>query len=542
MIFNAPLFRFIQQEKAVELKRMVILALLGGLSSTGLLALINDAASVVASGKTVVWQFFAFVLLLFFYMWAIRQSSKENVSSTQTLMHIFQMRIMNLVLKSDLKTIDELSRSWILQTLVRDTQTVSQSILQLIQIAQSAATFAFLLIYIAIISLPAFFTVLFASILIFALVSNRLKMSSKAYAESWHFEGENHKMFGVFLDGFKEIKMNSKRAAEISQELVYSSRKAKEMKTRAMLELVNSSITPQFLFYALVASAVFILPVILKDYSQDVQAITTSIMFLIGALGGVVQNIPPIAQANASAEELFVLEKKLEQIQQKEDPKKVSEFPPLKTIELKNIVYQYDRPGHNEPFNLGPINTTFESGKIYFVRGSNGSGKTTLIRILIGLYTPLVGSISFNGETIDQPASSEYRNLFSVIFSDFYLFKKLYGLGEIEDSTIKRTIDLFGMSEKIEIENNIISDIELSTGQKKRVALISAILENKQVIVLDEWAADQDPEFRKYFYEFILPEIKKQGKTVIAITHDDQYFNLADHILEIDKGVLVSCK
>lgn len=542
MIFNAPLFRFIQQEKAVELKRMVILALLGGLSSTGLLALINDAASVVASGKTVIWQFFAFVLLLFFYMWAIRQSSKENVSSTQTLMHIFQMRIMNLVLKSDLKTIDELSRSWILQTLVRDTQTVSQSILQLIQIAQSAATFAFLLIYIAIISLPAFFTVLFASILIFALVSNRLKMSSKAYAESWHFEGENHKMFGVFLDGFKEIKMNSKRAAEISQELVYSSRKAKEMKTRAMLELVNSSITPQFLFYALVASAVFILPVILKDYSQDVQAITTSIMFLIGALGGVVQNIPPIAQANASAEELFVLEKKLEQIQQKEDPKKVSEFPPLKTIELKNIVYQYDRPGHNEPFNLGPINTTFESGKIYFVRGSNGSGKTTLIRILIGLYTPLVGSISFNGETIDQPASSEYRNLFSVIFSDFYLFKKLYGLGEIEDSTIKRTIDLFGMSEKIEIENNIISDIELSTGQKKRVALISAILENKQVIVLDEWAADQDPEFRKYFYEFILPEIKKQGKTVIAITHDDQYFNLADHILEIDKGVLVSCK
>ena len=150
MIFNAPLFRFIQQEKAVELRRMVILALLGGLASTGLIALINEAASLVSDGKTVVWQFFAFLLLLFFYMWAIRQSSKENVSSTQTLMHIFQMRIMNLVLKSDLKTIDELSRPWILQTLVRDTQTVSQSILQLIQIAQSAATFIFLLAYIDI--------------------------------------------------------------------------------------------------------------------------------------------------------------------------------------------------------------------------------------------------------------------------------------------------------------------------------------------------------------------------------------------------------
>ena len=205
-------------------------------------------------------------------------------------------------------------------------------------------------------------------------------------------------------------------------------------------------------------------------------------------------------------------------------------------------MYQYDRQNQNETFSLGPISYSFEAGKIYFVRGSNGSGKTTLIRILIGLYSPLAGNIYFNGEVVEQPTNSSYRNLFSVIFSDFYLFKKLYGIDAVEEPVIRRTIDLFEMSEKIQISNNIISDIQLSTGQKKRVALISAILEDKQIIVLDEWAADQDPEFRKYFYEFILPEIKKLGKTIIAITHDDQYFNLADHVLEIDKGVLISNK
>jgi putative ATP-binding cassette transporter len=542
MNFNAPLFRFIQQEGTVQLKRLIFLSCLGGISATGLVALINQSAGIEASGKSATWQFFAFLLLLLVYMVALRKSSKENVASTQTLMHSFKLRIMSQVLKSDLKTIDGIGRPWILQTLVRDTQTVSQSILNLVQIAQSGSTIIFLMIYIAIVSFPAFVMIFIAACLIFSLVSKRVIQTNEAFKKAWHQEGENFQIFSDFMDGFKEIKMNSKRAAEISQEMVFESRKTKFMKTEAMFALVNTSNTPQLLFYLLVAVAVFVLPVLFKDYSSSVQSVTTSIMFLVGALTGLVTNIPVIAQANASAEELFLLEEKLNKINVDSVDSDEQDPPVMKTLELRNIIYQYDETKKKEIFTLGPINYLFEAGKIYFVRGNNGSGKSTLIRILIGLYKPTTGGLYVNGELVDQPSSSAYRNLFSVVFSDFYLFKKLYGIYVADDAVVDATIDLLEMGDKIKIVDRAISDIHLSTGQKKRIALITAILEDRQIVVLDEWASDQDPEFRKYFYQFILPELQRRGKTIIAITHDDRYYDLCDSIFEISNGALVNTK
>jgi putative ATP-binding cassette transporter len=539
MIFDAPLFRFIQREGTVKLKRLVLLSCLGGLANTGLIALINQSASIASTGKTAVWQFFAFVVLLFIYLYALRKSSKENVISTQSLMHTFKIRIMAQVLKADLKTIDEIGRPWILQILVRDTQTVSQSILSIVQIAQSASTLIFLLIYIGFVSVPAFVIVLLASFLIFILVSNRISKTTKAFSEAWHYEGESLKVLSDFMDGFKEIKMNSKRAAELSSEIVFGSRKSKSMKIEAMFALVNATIAPQLFFYILVGIAVFVLPVIFKDYSNSVQSITTSIMFLVGALGGIVGNIPPLAQASASAEELLLLEEKLNKIDLGDSNTPEDEdFSIMQSLELKNLVYQYDENKGKKSFIIGPVSYIFAPGKIYFVRGNNGSGKSTLIRLLIGLYKPTSGGIYFNGDLVSQPSSPAYRNLFSVVFSDFHLFKRLYGIYTADDSVINAAVDLLGMSEKIKIYDNNFSDINLSTGQRKRIALITAILEDRPIIVLDEWASDQDPEFRKYFYESILPELKNRGKTIIAITHDDHYYSMSDHLIKIENGML----
>ena len=539
MIFDAPLFRFIQREGTVKLKQLILLSCLGGLANTGLIALINKSASIASTGNTAVWQFFAFIILLFIYLYALRKSSKENVISTQSLMHTFKIRIMSQVLKADLKTIDGIGRPWILQILVRDTQTVSQSILSIVQIAQSASTLFFLLIYIGFVSVPAFLIVLAASFLIFFLVSNRISKTTKAFSEAWHYEGESLKVLSDFMDGFKEIKMNSKRAAELSSEIVFGSRKSKSMKIEAMFALVNATIAPQLFFYILVGIAVFVLPVLFKDYSNSVQSITTSIMFLVGALGGIVGNIPPLAQASASAEELLLLEEKLNKIEISEENTAGDEnFSAMKSLELKNLVYQYDENRGDKSFSIGPVSYIFEPGKIYFVRGNNGSGKSTLIRLLIGLYKPTSGGIYFNGGLVSQPASPAYRNLFSVVFSDFHLFKRLYGIYTADDKVISAAIDLLGMSEKTKISDNSFSDINLSTGQRKRIALITAILEDRPIIVLDEWASDQDPEFRRYFYEFILPELKNQGKTIIAITHDDQYYSMSDHLIKIQNGML----
>ena len=160
------------------------------------------------------------------------------------------------------------------------------------------------------------------------------------------------------------------------------------------------------------------------------------------------------------------------------------------------------------------------------------------MRILVGLYEPTFGSLQINGIEVEQPTSKSYRDLFSVVFSDFYLFKKLYGVMKNDPELIDEAIRILEMQNKVSVKDDSFTDINLSTGQKKRLALIIALLEQKQVLVLDEWASDQDPEFRKHFYEKILPKLSRLGKCIIAITHDDQYYSLADHVMVINQGKL----
>jgi putative ATP-binding cassette transporter len=443
---------------------------------------------------------------------------------------------MSQVLKSDLITIDSIGRPWILQTLLRDTQVVSQSILVLVNTCQSAGTVIFLLLYLSFVSIPAFIVVNVCSVILVIIMYFNISNTADKFSDALRQESEAYQTFSDFMEGYKEVKMNSKRAAAISEAIVIGSLKTKELKTSSMLAMVKTTNTTQVFFYAMVAISVFILPILFTDYSSHVQAVATTIMFLIGSLAGFVGGVPQIIQANASAAELFGLEQKLQAVSSS-NQENAELFEAVDSIEIENIYYDYSPVNEKVgTFHLGPINYTFESGKIYFIRGNNGSGKSTLMRLLIGIYQPSAGKILVNGTPVVQPTSKAYRDLFAVVFSDFYLFKKLYGIFTGDEAIITNAIELLAMEKKITIENDEFSNINLSTGQRKRLALIVALLEEKQYIVLDEWASDQDPEFRKYFYESILPELRKKGKTIIAITHDDYYFHCADAVLQLDKG------
>jgi len=212
------------------------------------------------------------------------------------------------------------------------------------------------------------------------------------------------------------------------------------------------------------------------------------------------------------------------------------DFSDVRSISLHDITYQHSTVSEKNKFQLGPISYQFDAGKVYFIRGSNGSGKTTLIRVLTGLYQPSSGEVRVNGKPISEPSSLDYRDIFAVVFSDFYLFKKLYGIDPPTPEAIDLLLERFQMRGKVSIDNNTFSDLQFSTGQRKRIALIVALLENKSIIILDEWAADQDPAFRQEFYEQIIPQLRAMGKTVIAITHDDHYYDIADHVLYMFDG------
>jgi putative ATP-binding cassette transporter len=294
----------------------------------------------------------------------------------------------------------------------------------------------------------------------------------------------------------------------------------------------------QIFSYVILAALIFVVPILSDQVAPHVMATTTAILFLTGSLTGLISNIPTISQANSSAKELIILEDKLKSHMKSEEGVRQELSTQFVNLKLDGVGYIYSKNSQGKKFELGPITYEFEAGKIYFIRGNNGSGKTTLMRILVGLYEPTFGSLLINGIEVEQPTSKSYRDLFSVVFSDFYLFKKLYGVMKNDPELIDEAIRILEMQNKVSVKDDSFTDINLSTGQKKRLALIIALLEQKQVLVLDEWASDQDPEFRRHFYEKILPKLSRLGKCIIAITHDDQYYSLADHVMVINQGKL----
>ncbi|OQY54810.1 MAG: hypothetical protein DRR08_16730 [Candidatus Parabeggiatoa sp. nov. 2] len=206
------------------------------------------------------------------------------------------------------------------------------------------------------------------------------------------------------------------------------------------------------------------------------------------------------------------------------------------------MIFHYREPSGKTLFSIGAINMTIKQGEILFIVGGNGSGKSTLLKLLIGLYYPATGSLYVDDDQIDQTNYQSYRELFSIIFTDFQLFDRLYGLRDIDEQRLKSLLRLMELDKKTEFIDGKFTNVDLSTGQKKRLAFIAAVLENKPVYIFDEVAADQDPQFRQYFYEVILQDLKKQGKTIIAVTHDDKYFHTADRVLKMEEGRLVNYK
>ncbi|MCA2207396.1 ATP-binding cassette domain-containing protein [Nocardia rosealba] len=192
-------------------------------------------------------------------------------------------------------------------------------------------------------------------------------------------------------------------------------------------------------------------------------------------------------------------------------------------------------------FRLGPIDLVFEPGQITFVVGGNGSGKSTLAKIITGLYVPRTGSLSLNGERIDHDNIEWFRQNSSAVFTDFHLFEDYLGFDRPGiDAEVRRYLEELQIAHKVSVEGGRLSTVDLSQGQRKRLALLTALLEDRQIYVFDEWAADQEPRFREVFYREILTDLKRRGKTVIVITHDDRYFDCADQLVKLDFGLVAA--
>ncbi|MEC4851377.1 MAG: ATP-binding cassette domain-containing protein, partial [Jaaginema sp. PMC 1079.18] len=215
-------------------------------------------------------------------------------------------------------------------------------------------------------------------------------------------------------------------------------------------------------------------------------------------------------------------------------------LPNFKTLRLENISYKYYSDVREYPFYLDRITLSFERSQVVFITGGNGSGKSTLVKLLCGLYTPDAGHLYLDETMINERNRQAYRQNFSVVFADAFLFEELLGFEGVElQQQAHNYLKKLELDHKLKIINNRFSTIQLSQGQRQRLALLVACLEDKQIYIFDEWASNQDPHFKKVFYYEIIPELKAQNKLIFMISHDESYYHIADRIIKLEEGRVV---
>jgi putative ATP-binding cassette transporter len=355
-------------------------------------------------------------------------------------------------------------------------------------------------------------------------------------------EGEFVESINHIIDGFKEVRLNSRKNQALYESFERLAGRTEDLKTRTGIALVTNVMFSQVFFYSLIAIVVFLLPRYVGSVSSVVIQLTAAILFIMAPLEMVVGSIPMIARSSVSLDRLYSLEKRLDDHLSAADNGNVDHerFRGFHQAALERTSFTYRDQGDGPGFTVGPVDVAIERGKTLFIVGGNGSGKSTLLKMLTGLYPVSSGTLRVDQSVLTMPDLPSYRDLISAIFTDFHLFDRLYGMEDVDERRVHQLIAEMGLTGKTDFQNGRFTNLNLSTGQRKRLALIIAMLEDREIYVFDEWAADQDVHFREHFYRDILPALRDSGKAVVAVTHDDRYWEMADRLVKLEAGVIVS--
>jgi putative ATP-binding cassette transporter len=350
-------------------------------------------------------------------------------------------------------------------------------------------------------------------------------------------EDELYEHFRSLIEGAKELNSSrARREAFLGQVLEGAVDVVRQQRTRGMLVFVGAGAFGTFLFFVVIGVVLFVLSPLMGIDGSIRSAYALMFLYMMHPMEVLVEAVPELSQARVALERLDQLPP--EPAETRTD---VAEAPgrDFRSLALRQVRHRYRRDGEDGAFSLGPIDLTLTAGEVVFLVGGNGGGKTTLAKLLVGLYEPESGQVLVDGDVVSGDQGERHRQRFAAVFSEFHLFENLLGISATNlDERARELLGRLQLSHKVRVERGAFSTTELSRGQQKRLALLVAYLEDRPVYVFDEWAADQDPVYKDVFYTELLPDLRARGKAVLVITHDDQYFHLADRCLKLESGRL----
>ncbi len=369
------------------------------------------------------------------------------------------------------------------------------------------------------------------------------RRASRCNREAFRRRDEVYEHFRSLTEGIKELQLHAARREAFLTELlepalVATQNQVATARVWSHLSVTGSQVSIFVLLLGVLISASWFPsnPVVLTTFAVVMLYVKTAVQSVLSWL-------PTLSEANIAIGNLEQLGFSLS-TPQLAPPECVPPVRPIHDVrlELTGACFRYATdavPERDAAFQLGPIDLTLRSGEVAFVIGGNGSGKTTLMKLLIGLYAPVAGSIRLNGTLLADHNREAYRQQFSVVFANFHLFERLLAVDtEDLESRACEYLEKLQLTPHVTLSDRNLSTTRLSHGQRQRLALLTAYLEDRPIYVFDEWAANQDPQFRDIFYRQILSELKARGKLVVVISHDDRYFDVADRLIRLTDGIL----
>lgn len=525
------LLRVVYRQYRWPFVMVIALSLLSAALGIGLIAFINRELIVALNSSVMVLPEFLGLLLL---LMAVTLASQLALT---LLGHHFVYRLrgefIKRILDTQVERIEQIGSAQLLAGLTSDVRNITIAFVRLPELIQGIILTIGSAAYLAWLSAEM---LLVTSVWVAVTIVGGWLLVSRVYrhmAKLREIEDNLYSDFQTIIEGRKELALNRQRA-QLIFDTVYQedARNYRHHIVRAdtfHLSAVNWSNIMMLgaigLVFYMANSLGWADTAVAATYSLTLLFLRTPLLSAVGAL-------PTLLTAQVAFDKLNTF--------------KLADYHPefsapaasgnWKTLELRNLVFHYGDRG----FAVGPVNMTLKRGELVFLIGGNGSGKSTLAMLLTGLYQPVSGQILLDGKEIDSGSMASYRSLFSAVFTDVHLFDRLIdNRGEAADpAKVQAWLKRLQMQDKIQLEGNKVLNLKLSKGQSKRLALLMATAEQRDILLLDEWAADQDPHFRRIFYRELLPWLQEMGKTVFAISHDDHYFLHADRLLEMREGKL----
>lgn len=516
---------------------LLLYAIPNTILSFGIVYIINN----VISGKTdflTDYMVIVFVsTVVYTYLLNIIFQKKINKYSFEVL-YENEKKIFDKILKAPLITLEKLG-SQRFYTAIEDLRIFATFPEVVTHTMNSLLMLLLCMIYLFTLSVSAALVVVGLIILIAVTYFLVISTMSQKVANLRKYNEHYYKYVDDVIKGFKGFKLSTGRREKLMKEHLSPNREnAKVLDFNINYVFLSINLISQYGLYLVIGAILFLLPEIGILKREDVISYVVILLFVSGPINNLInmQNVyTRLTVANNR------IKKFLKDFDSTETAVtlKTADTETFTSLRFDQIHFAYENNAAEKTFALGPVNLSIAKGEMIFIIGGNGSGKSTFINILTGLYQPTEGEIIVN-EQQNSTGKTTTQNLISAVFTDNHIYSHNYDSYALENNREYRELLRI-----MELDKVIADDKEdsarrpFSKGQGKRMSLIFALLEEKPILVLDEWAADQDPHFRKYFYENLLPKLKQEGKTIIAVTHDDAYFKYADRILKFDYGEIV---